>query len=376
MDMRGLYLHIPFCEHKCIYCDFYSIEQTGGLNAFVDTIRKEIALTAGVIDDNLMFTSVFFGGGTPSLLSPQQLQKILDTLHLKLSIVPDAEVTVETNPGTVDIAKLCAYRKIGVNRLSIGVQSFMKDDLDFLTRIHSAADAEQCYRNAREAGFDNVNIDLMFSLPTHTRKRWLENLHRVIELAPDHISAYSLTYEEGTPLHKMLIKKEVVPLQEDIDAGLYGLTIDTLETAGYEQYEISNYARSGKKCLHNRTYWEYHEYLGFGPSAHSFHNGKRYWNIKSLHGYNRQVQAGLLPVAGEELLTDLQRAEEEIFLGLRTAGVDLKKMKNFYNLDILNLRTTEITSFSKRGLVVVENGFLRLTKQGKAYADMIASELM
>jgi len=374
--MKGLYLHIPFCEHKCIYCDFYSIEQTNGFNRFVRTITREIALTSAVIEDNPVFTSVFFGGGTPSLLSPLQLQKIMDALHRHFVIAPDAEVTVETNPGTVDDEKLRAYKSIGVNRLSIGVQSFSTGDLAFLTRIHSVEDAEHCYHGAREAGYNNINIDLMFSLPTHTKDRWTNNLNKVIELAPDHISAYSLTYEKGTPLYQKFKNKEVLPLEEELDAELYGVTIDILDNAGYEQYEISNYAHHGKKCLHNRTYWESCEYLGFGPSAHSFYGGKRYWNINNLQKYNRQVRAGLLPIAGEEMLTDLQRAEEEIFLGLRTTGVDLKKMKNSYNLDILKVKIKEISSFSERGFVVVDNGYLRLTKQGKAYADMIASELM
>jgi oxygen-independent coproporphyrinogen III oxidase len=374
--MRGLYLHIPFCEHKCIYCDFYSIEQSGGYEGFVDALLKEIAMTAEVLDDNLMFTSVFFGGGTPSLLTPDQLRRIFDGLHRAFLIAPDAECTVETNPGTVDIDKLRAYRRVGVNRLSIGVQSFFAGDLEFLTRIHSVQDAKRCFHDAREAGYDNINIDLMFALPTHSRERWLKNLEYVTGLAPDHISAYSLTYEEGTPLYKMKMRREVVPMDEATDAELYNLTIDTLEDAGYEQYEISNFARPGKKCLHNRTYWEYHEYLGFGPSAHSFYNGKRYWNMKTLNGYYRYIDEGMLPVAGEETLTDLQRAGEEIFLGLRTMGVDLKKIKKFYNLDLLDVKTAQIMNFSQRGLIVVDNGFLRLTKQGKAFADMIASELM
>lgn len=374
--MRGLYLHIPFCEHKCIYCDFYSIEQTGGIDAFADMLRKEIEMTAAVTDNDLMYTSVFFGGGTPSLLTPGQLQKIMDTLHREFNIVPDAEFTVETNPGTADRTKLREYKSVGVNRLSIGVQSFVADDLEFLTRIHSVHDAERCYQDARNAGFDNINIDMMFSLPTHNKARWLQNIDRVISLAPDHISAYSLTYEEGTPLHTMLKKNEVIPLPDEIDAELYELTIDSFESAGYEHYEISSYAQPGKKCLHNRTYWEYYEYLGFGPSAHSFMNGKRFWNEKNLQGYTKQIGRGVIPVAGEEVLTDIQRAEEEIFLGLRTSGVDLKKIKNFYKLDLLQEKTSEITSFSERGLIIVDNGYLRLTKQGKAYADMIASELM
>ncbi len=374
--MKGLYLHIPFCEHKCIYCDFYSIEQSDSFDRFVRTITREINLTSGKIEDDPVFTSIFFGGGTPSLLSPVQIRKIMDALHRNFVVAPDAEVTVETNPGTVDDEKLRAYKAIGVNRLSIGVQSFSTGDLTFLTRIHSVEDAERCYYNAREAAYDNINIDLMFSLPTHTKNRWINNLNRIIELEPDHISAYSLTYEKGTPLYQKLKNKEVTPLEEDLDAELYGITLDMLDNAGYEQYEISNYARSGKQCLHNRTYWESCEYLGFGPSAHSFYKGRRYWNINNLQKYNRKVRAGLLPVAGEEMLTELQRAEEEIFLGLRKTGIDLKKMKNSYNLDILKIKTKEISSFSERGFVVIDNDYLRLTKQGKAYADMIASELM
>ncbi len=374
--MRGLYLHIPFCEHKCIYCDFYSIEQTDGIQSFVDNLRKEITMAAETIDEGLPFTSVFLGGGTPSLLTPAQLDDIVNMLHRSLFIAPDVEFTVETNPGTVDIEKLKAYKSIGVNRLSLGVQSFVSDDLEFLTRIHSVEDAERCYHNSRIAGFDNINIDLMFSLPSHNREQWFYNLRRTMELAPDHISAYSLTYEKGTPLHTMLQRNEVKPIDEELDAELYELTIDTLEAVGYSQYEISNYAKDGKECLHNRTYWEYYDYIGLGPSAHSFIEGKRYWNVKNLESYNRKIWGGVMPVAGEEKLTNDQRAEEEIFLGLRTKGVDLEKIKNFYNLDLLHRKTEEISSFSERGFLIIDNGILRLTKSGKAYADWIASELM
>ncbi len=376
MNMRGLYLHIPFCEHKCIYCDFYSIEQVDGIHSFANNLQKEISMVADAIDDNQVFTSIFFGGGTPSLLTPIQLGGIADALHREFPVAPDVEFTVETNPGTANIKKLKEYKSIGVNRLSLGVQSFVPNDLEFLTRIHTVEDAEQCYHNARIAGFDNINIDLMFSLPTHSREQWFYNLRRTRELGPDHISAYSLTYEEGTPLHTMVKRNEVVPIEEELDAELYELTIDTLDAAGYNQYEISNYARPGKECLHNRTYWEYHEYIGLGPSAHSFYNGKRYWNIKNLNGYTRKIQKGVLPIAGEEILTNDQRAEEEIFLGLRTNGVDLKKIKKFYNLDLLDQKTSEISLFSERGFLIIDNGFLRLTKTGKAYADWIASELM
>ena len=376
MIMQGLYLHIPFCEHKCIYCDFYSVEQTHGIKKFVDSLIAEITLTAGSVDITNKFTTIFLGGGTPSLLTPVQLQKIIDTLHRHFPIAPDAEVTIETNPGTVDIEKLRAYKDIGINRLSLGVQSFSPKDLEFLTRIHSVEEAEKCYDDARKSGFDNINLDLIFSLPTHNKTGWVHNIEKVINLAPDHVSAYSLTYEKGTPLYTMLKNKQVVPLQDDLDAEFFGLTMDMLENAGFEQYEISNYAQPGKKCLHNRIYWEYNEYFGFGPSAHSFYKGKRYWNVNDLVKYYKQIKAGLLPKAGEEVLSDQQKAEEEIFLGLRTSGIDLKKMKNIYNLDILKNKAAEITSFTERGFVVVENGCLRLTKQGKAFADMIATELI
>jgi oxygen-independent coproporphyrinogen III oxidase len=374
--MRGLYVHIPFCEHKCIYCDFYSIEQTGMIDEFVDSLIGEIDRAGRTVQEKRQFTSLFFGGGTPSLLTPAQLESIVDALHRQFMIAPDAEFTLESNPGTITAGRLREYRSLGVNRLSIGIQSFHDDDLAFLTRIHSAEQAAAGYRNARAAGFDNVNIDLMFSMPGQTRERWEQNLQRAIELGPDHISAYSLTYEHGTPLHSRLMRGEITPLADEMDAELYALTIDMLEGADYIQYEISNYARGEKICMHNWTYWDHHEYLGFGPSAHSFYEGRRFWNIRNLREYMRAVRDGVLPVLGEETLTHYQYVEELIFLGLRTRGIDLKRLKDSYNFNLLIEKARQIASLQSRGLLTLDEGRLRVTRAGLPFADLIASELM
>lgn len=374
--MRGIYIHIPFCERKCIYCDFYSIEQTSGFDGFVQALEREICMMGELLNEQRRFATIFFGGGTPSLLSPRQLERILNALHREFLISPDAEVTVETNPGTVNAEKLKAYRCIGVNRLSIGIQSFHRDDLNFLTRIHTGEDAILCYELARAAGFDNINVDLIFSMPGQTKFRWEYNLKRAIALEPDHISAYSLMYEEGTPLHRMLRRREVTPLAEEEDAALYDITIEMLESEGYRQYEISNYARPGKECLHNRIYWEHNEYVGFGPSAHSFYRRKRFWNVRSVESYLRKVSLDELPVAGEEVLTDTQFIEEAIFLGIRSQGIDLEQLREMFNYDLMLKKEREILLLRSQDLIAIEGQILRVTKKGKAFADMIATELM
>jgi oxygen-independent coproporphyrinogen III oxidase len=374
--MRGLYVHIPFCERKCIYCDFYSIEQTGGIDAFVSALISEIEIRSSSVSGKSGFTSVFFGGGTPSLLSPGQLGKIVHALHSSFEIGSDAEFTLEANPGTITIDILRAYRETGVNRLSVGIQSFHKDELEFLGRIHDVYEAITAVRQARGAGFDNINIDLIFSLPNQTEHKLRETLSRAIDLQPDHISAYSLTFEPGTPLHKMLELKQVQPLPEEEDAALFELTVDMLESAGYNQYEVSNYAQEGKQCRHNITYWSHDEYIGFGPSAHSYMNGIRSWNVRSLSRYLEALGESRMPVAGEETLTDEQLAGETIFLGLRAHGLDLGKLRSAFGLDLLASRTYQIENFINDKLITLEQEFLRVTRKGRILSDLIARELM
>lgn len=376
--LSSLYLHIPFCEHKCIYCDFYSIapnERPDSYNAliarFLDGLRKEIEIRSQDSQFREQFETVFFGGGTPSLLSPSIVGEILDLLSGKFSLKAGAEITLETNPGTVDLTKLRGYRQAGVNRISMGIQSFHDDDLRFLTRIHSAAQAKECVRNAFAAGFDNVSFDLIFSLPGQTRERWLSNLNQAMELNPTHISCYSLIVEPNTPLHRMVEAKQVTPLPVDEDAAQYELTMEFLEAHGYAQYEVSNFAKPGFKSIHNSNYWNHRNYLGFGPSAHSFWHGKRWWNVSNVVNYLDRVEANAVPVAGEEALTREQLMQEAIFLGLRSEGVDVAGFRRKFEKDLLTDYRPTIDALVENGLARMEDDRLRLTSKGYSLCDEI-----
>lgn len=377
--MAGLYLHIPFCDHKCIYCDFYSIENLSRMQSFVDALGREIELY-GRYGQEEVFETVFFGGGTPSLLSPEQLGKILSQLRSTFSIAPDAEVTVETNPGTVDAGKLAAFRALGVNRLSVGIQSFWDDDLRFLTRIHSADEARRCVLDARRTGFANINIDLIFSLPNQTPPRWRFNLGQALELEPTHISAYSLIIEHGTPLSRMAEAGRVKSLPVGEDAELFEMTMETLEEAGYEHYEVSNYARTGYRSRHNSNYWNHTRYLGFGPSAHSFWNSdslraRRWWNIANLRTYLEKAARSIAPVAGEEELSGAELLDEAVMLGLRSRGIDLGRLRERFGVD-LRVGGHVVNDLLDQRLATIDRDHLRLTRKGFLLCDEISKEIL
>ena len=340
--MASLYLHIPFCEHKCIYCDFYSIALTESqgehhmpISRFLPALEEEINLRAHDPRFQESIETIFFGGGTPSLLQPSELEKILNLLSSRFSIQADAEITLETNPGTVDTEKLNAFRSAGINRISIGIQSFYDDDLKFLTRIHTASEAKKCVRDASAAGFENISLDLIFSLPHQTLQRWKSNLEQAVELQPTHVACYSLIIRPGTPLFHMVKSNQVVPLGDDTDAELYECTIDFLTSRGYEQYEVSNFARTNFKCRHNLNYWNHSPYLGFRPSAHSFWKNERWWNISDITAYTKKLDEHTFPLDGGEHLTDIQLMEETIFLGLRSDGIDLEQFRRRFARDLL-----------------------------------------
>ena len=385
--MASLYIHIPFCEHKCIYCDFYSIapgemstreEMTTG--RFMKALMKEIELRAQQKEFAAPFETVFLGGGTPSLLSAVELGSILEKLAGSFSIKPDAEITVETNPGTVDRRKLEEFRLLGINRLSVGVQSFHDDDLRFLTRIHSSDQARQCIRDAFAAGFENVSLDLIFALPLQTKERWLSNLHQALELNPTHISSYSLIVEPNTPLYRMVKTGQVSLLSIEEDAELYEMTINVLADHGYAQYEVSNFARPGFKSRHNRNYWNHTPYLGFGPSAHSFWapdgdwaRPERWWNVSNIASYCDKLEGGVLPVIGKEHLALEQLQEEEIFLGLRSEGIDVGGFRRRYARDLLVEHRSRLDDLIENRMMVLEDGRLRLTAKGYVLCDEICA---
>lgn len=382
--MAGLYLHIPFCEQKCIYCDFYSIapdkepsDYEGLIRRFLAGLDTEIRLRGEEQRfQEEEFSTIFFGGGTPSLLSPSKILSILEALSSRFRFSEDLEVTLETNPGTVDRAALESFREAGINRISMGVQSFHEDDLRFLTRIHSSAQAKDCMSNAFASGFENVSLDLMFALPNQTMERWSSNLHQAVALNPSHLSCYSLIVEPNTPLARMVQSKQVTPLSPDVDNELYQFTIRFLAEHGYEQYEVSNFAKPGFKSRHNSLYWDHSNYLGFGPSAHSFWNGVRWWNVANVNAYSEKLEQRHVPVIGEEVLSTDQLMNEEVFLGLRSEGIDVAGFQKKYRKDLLAEHRGKVDQLLASSLATFDGRRLRLTAIGYALCDEICTSFL
>lgn len=389
--MPGLYVHVPFCAQKCVYCDFYSValdasEAPGAsgnagdrehrIEPFIESCLTEIALRQRLGGDCSPFSSVYFGGGTPSLLSPAQIRRMLHALLAAFPVAADAEISMECNPGTVDAASLAAYREAGVNRISLGVQSFRDDDLRLLGRIHTSRDALDAIDAARCAGFANISIDLMFSLPEQTAEGWLRNLVQARELGIPHLSCYSLTVEEGTPLHRSVAAGAFRPPDEDSDAALFELTMETMAAWGYDHYEVSNYALPGFACRHNRSYWRGEDYLGFGPAAFSTWRDRREWNVRDTAAYERSLAAGRLPVDGGEDLNIGMRRSERIYLGLRSEGIDLEAFRALYGESRLMPPGGIIGEYIARGFLRLPDNVLQLTPSGFLLCDEICARLM
>ena len=376
MKDSAIYIHIPFCDHKCIYCDFYSIITRDNIGNFLSCLKKEIQHYSKIYSDDRIFTSIFFGGGTPSLMEPEYLNGILTSLKNNFNISEDAEITMETNPGTVDKEKLKLFLKTGINRISIGIQSFDNDDLKFLTRIHDKQTAIQTVLLADEIGFDNISLDLIFNLPGQTKEKWNYNLQTAIKLPIKHISTYSLILERGTILNKMVLDGKVKIQDDDYDAELYEMTIDFLEQNGFAQYEVSNFAKPGFECRHNNAYWRYRDYLSFGTSSHSFVDGKRWWNYSSLKQYISEIEKVGSAVANFEIINNEMAQSEYIMLALRSKGLDLNEFKqkfgNFWILQKKDFFAKLITD----NFITSGNNFIRFTPKGYALCDEILSKLL
>ena len=325
--------------------------------------------------------TVFFGGGTPSLLEPAQLETILTDLRTGFSLATDAEISLEANPGTVTLEKLAAFRSLGVNRVSLGIQSFHDADLGFLGRIHDGAQALECLALARAAGFGNVGLDLIYGIPGQNLPGWDENLRRAVDLAPEHLSAYCLIVEEQTPLHRMVEAGRVRVTPTDLEAALYERAMERLEAAGYEHYEVSNYARPGYRCRHNGAYWSHRAYLGFGPSAHSFRlandgkHARRWWNVADLGEYSSRLGRGIVPVESEEQLGPAQLLRERIFLGLRSGGLALDGLASDLGDGWLAENQGILRALTDEGLAIQEGPRLRLTRRGFVLCDEIGARL-
>lgn len=375
----GIYVHIPYCVRKCPYCDFYSSVDHSSVPLFLECLEREIAMVG---DTDLVFDTIYFGGGTPSILAPEDIARIIETIHRHFHIRADVETTLEVNPGTVTREGLAKYRRAGVNRLNIGVQSFNSANLEFLGRIHSVEEAASAIEWARQAGYDNIGIDLIYGLPGQSKRTWLADLNRAVEAEVSHLSCYILTCESETPLGR------------DVDAGLtkmpddgavrelFDTTIEFLTNNGFRQYEISNFGRQttdgddANYSRHNQKYWSLAPYLGLGPSAHSFRSPERRWNHRSIETYVSQIRAGKSPIAEKETLTREQMIMEAIYLGLRTTrGVDLEEFEKMFKIRFEDVFKPEISNFKQEGLLKLTDTCCALTPKGLAYHDSIAARL-
>jgi oxygen-independent coproporphyrinogen-3 oxidase len=372
MTAFGLYVHIPFCPQHCPYCAFAVLTgHTALYDRYADAVCTEIRSWQHLAPKGPLST-VFFGGGTPSMLEPGQVQRILDTAATTLGLQPDAEITLEANPSTADAARFAGFKALGCNRLSLGVQAFNDADLKTLGRLHTAADAEYAHAMARAAGFGNVNLDVIFSIPGAPRVHWEHTLQRLIALWPEHISTYSLTIEEGTRFAQRSQQGRLQPISEEDDAWAYSRAMQALTAAGYAQYEVSNFARPGYRSRHNWSYWHGAEYLGVGLSAHSFLDGRRRWNTRHVWHYIASLEAGETPCAGEEVLDAATARQEQVWLQLRTCeGTVLEAAE----LALLQPRP-KFQGLLETGLIQLEARRLRLTQRGLLLADAIGLEVL
>tara|TARA_B100000945_G_scaffold320807_1_gene332206 strand:- start:1773 stop:2903 length:1131 start_codon:yes stop_codon:yes gene_type:complete len=368
----GIYIHFPFCNVKCGYCDFYSIvNRKESIPDFIESIVKEIDLYFNSNNSNkLKFDTIFLGGGTPSLIEPHYIEKIFKALsnHIDFSIIK--EITIEANPGEISKDYLNGYRGIGINRISFGFQSLDDKLLKFLDRLHSAKQCIVAFEEARSAGFENINTDMIFNIPGQSLDILSENLKSVIKLQPEHISSYSLTVEKGTMLFSNVSKGKVVMPDEELDYKMYEMTSSIMSSNRYTQYEASNYAKKNKECVHNLHYWNLDPYIAFGPSAHGYDGKKRWWNHRSLNLYLSLLKKNKLPIKNSEILSTKNKFNEVIMNGLRTSkGIDLEK---------LNRITTSINidkKIQKWPQLVMEDKYLRLKDNDFMLLDEITADL-
>ena len=365
----GVYLHIPFCKSRCSYCDFATdvYRSSDAVERYVTALCKEIAAFSG---ERTGIDTIYFGGGTPSLLSPRQAESILTTVRDRFDVSPDSEITMEMNPASVTAETLSGYRKLGVNRASFGVQTFNERDLKLLARGHDTNDARTTFRLLREAGFDNVSFDLIAGLPGQSIGDWQANLEEAVSMDPEHLSLYLLEIHEGTPLAEQLRSGRRPMPDEDLAAEMYELMINTLDDAGYHQYEISNFAKPGFESRHNTKYWRLDPVYGFGVSAHSFDGRERYANDRDTAVYVDGINSyGRAEVYREAI----DQASESVFLGLRlNDGIDMEAHQRRFGIDI----SDKVAALVWNGLVETQGGRLRLTRRGMLFSNEVFAEFV
>lgn len=371
--MSGIYIHIPFCKKACHYCDFHFSTSLKYADEMVESICKEIKMKKDRISGQV--GSIYFGGGTPSILSQASLQKIFDAINHTFSVDSDAEITIETNPDDLTQQKLKELKQLPVNRFSVGIQSFYNEDLIWMNRAHNADEAENCIKRSQDAGFENLTLDLIYGYPLLTDAKWLSNIDKAINLQVPHISAYALTIEPRTALAHAIKNKKQQPISDSQSAEQFIILMEKLQKNGFEQYEISNFARQGCYAIHNTNYWKGVNYIGIGPSAHGFDGQNRYMNPANNALYMEKLAQNKLPEIVEELsLKD--RFNEYIMTSLRTMwGTDLKKIKTNFGKEFLEETQHNLKNFEDKDWLIIENNKITLSQSGKLFADHISSEL-
>ncbi|HTB05989.1 MAG TPA: radical SAM family heme chaperone HemW [Bacteroidia bacterium] len=372
--MAGIYIHIPFCKKACHYCDFHFSTSLSNKEALVDSLCTEIALRKDYLNKKELST-IYIGGGTPSLLSLEDLKKVFNTVRQYYTVLPDAEITLEANPDDLTPKKVEELVKAGINRLSIGIQSFFDEHLVLMNRTHTSIQAIEAVKQAQKAGIENISIDLIYGLPGLTLEKWNENLQQAFTLSVPHISAYCLTVEKRTALHHMVKEKQIILPDEPIVTEQFNMLVSETAKNGFIHYEISNFCKEGMYSKHNSSYWKNEHYLGIGPSAHSFDEDSRQWNISNNALYIKALE-NKEPYFEKEMLTEADKFNEYVMTRLRTIwGIDLGFVRNNFGESILESFLQESKHYVDSGYIQHTNENITLTHKGKLIADRIASDL-
>ncbi|MDR5657967.1 radical SAM family heme chaperone HemW [Serpentinicella sp. ANB-PHB4] len=378
MEKIGLYVHIPFCEKKCYYCDFNSlIAHDKDINKYITALTKEMALMKEQYQNKYKMETIFIGGGTPSLLTNENIEIVINNIHKYFTVSSDAEISIEVNPGTVTKEKLMQYLKLGINRLSFGLQSTNSKRLKEIGRIHTFEQYYNNVHNAKLVGFKNINTDLIFALPNQTIEEWTLGLKRIVDLGIPHISAYSLIIEEGTPFYMWREDGKLYQPDEDVELNMYREAIALLKDKGYIHYEISNFALPDLACRHNINYWRNGQYLGLGVSAHSHINNQRFSNKNNIEEYIHDIDYGIAPLESCEKITVNDQISETMFLGLRLlSGIQISEFKNRFGKSPFEIYEDKLTILQNRGLVNISEDKICLTHDGVYLSNVVFRELL
>ena len=372
--MAGIYIHIPFCNSKCNYCNFYSVASSKHLDAYIPALLKEIALQHSYLEKEPIET-IYIGGGTPSLLGYTQLASILEKLNKTFEIKPDAEITIEANPNDLNASKIKDFKKLFINRLSIGIQSFFEEDLKYLHRLHSPSQAETAVKRSQDAGFENISIDLIYGIPTLSDENWEKNLHYSFSLYVPHISAYSLTVEPHTALNKLITKGKLTAVNEEQSIKHFKVLMQQTKENDFLHYEVSNFCKKDYFSKHNSNYWKGIKYLGLGPSAHSYNKVERQWNISDTQKYIEHLDSNKL-LYEKEVLSETDKLNEYIMTSLRTMwGCDLNYIETYFGISEKARLEKKSVQFIDDKKMINEKNHLILSDEGFLFADGIAAEL-